>query len=92
MRCKANYRGIRPVFGVEKNHTYTLEITTRECLGTQFMWVRVQELPEYMIPYENIVALLTEWDFLLGDDQVYLRHLDLVDRWLDVYTPAEVKV
>ena len=93
MTSRAKYRGLRPVFGVEKNRTYTLEMRTYTSEhGEPYMWVRIEELPAYLMPYESIGALLTEWDFTgIAGETPYIDHIDLMDRWLDIYEPAEVK-
>ena len=91
MESKAKYRGICPVFGVSRNHTYTLELSTVKTEhGTPYLWVRIAEIPEYLMPYESMIALISEWDFAVatGDkDTPMLEHLDLVDRWMDIYVP-----
>ena len=91
MTCKARYRGLNPVFGVDKKETYTLDIGTMKCTqGDRYMWVRINELPAYLMPYESMIALLTEWDFAVGSGTEYVDHLTLADAWMSVYTPSEV--
>ena len=91
MTCRARYRGLHPVFGVDKNNTYTLEMRTHSSEhGEPYLWVRIQELPEYLMPYESMMAILTEWDFTVDDKASYVEHLNLMDAWMDIYTPSEV--
>ena len=90
MTCRARYRGLHPVFGVDKNHTYTLEMRTHSSEhGEPYLWVRIQEIPEYLMPYESMMAILTEWDFTADDKASYVEHLNLMDAWLELYTPSE---
>ena len=91
MTCRARYRGLNPVFGVSKRNIYTLQIGSQACVdGDPYMWVHIDELPAYLMPYESIVALVTDWDFAVEEKAAYVDHLALMDKWLDVYTPAEV--
>ena len=91
MESVAKYRGAYPVMGVKRDDTYTLDMSTiRTAGGTPYMWVRIKELPDYLMPYESMLALLGEWDFSVGEgkkDTPMLDHLDLIDHWLEVYMP-----
>lgn len=90
MICKARYRGCRPVLGAENGAVYTVEVTTvPEGFATPYLWVRGVDLPGYLIPYEGMLALLTEWEFLAGEQDVYAEHTALVDSWLALYTPDD---
>ena len=91
MTCKARYRGLNPVFGIDKSKTYTLTFGSQACPnGDQYMWVHIKELPQYLMPYESMYALLVEWDFTVDEQTQYVDHLALVDKWLSVYAPVEV--
>lgn len=91
MICKARYRGYRPVLGAEKGSTYTVELTScPQGEETPYLWVAVEELPGFLIPYEGMLALMTEWEFIAGEKDIYREHIELVDAWLDIYTPEEV--
>ena len=93
MRCTARYTGTHPMLGVQHGNTYTLDIQTYSSEhGTPYLWVRAQEAPQYLMPYESMVVLMMDWDFrthVTERDTPYLDHLDLVDAWLDVYMPGE---
>ena len=91
MTCKARYRGLNPVFGIDKSQVYTLSFSSQACTnGDQYMWVHIKELPQYLMPYESMFALMVEWDFNVEEQSQYVDHLALVDKWLSVYVPAEV--
>ena len=91
MLSKAKYRGVRPMFGVERGKQYTMELRTYSSEhGQPYLWVRIQELPDYLMPYESMLALLQEWDFSAECETPYIDHLELVDKWLDIYDPEEV--
>ena len=91
MTCKARYQGLNPVFGIDKSQVYTLSFGSQACMnGDQYMWVHIKELPQYLMPYESMFALLVEWDFNVDEQSQYVDHLALVDKWLSVYVPAEV--
>lgn len=92
MICKAKYTGLYPALGVIKGTTYTLELRTYNSEhGAPYLWVRIAELPAYMMPYESMLALLTDWEFVLqpGDDEApYVDHLNLVEAWMSIYAPV----
>ena len=93
MECKARYRGIQPLFGVNKSETYTLEITTVPSENDNYLWVRIAELPQYLMPYGSVVALTMDWDFSVGAERAFVDQLMLADKWLGIYmvgTPEEV--
>ena len=95
MTSKARYRGVRPVFGVSYDHTYTIDLrTVHSEHGDPYIWVGVQEHPDYLMPYESMAALLAEWDFYSASEEsgvtMLEEHTKLVDRWLDIYAPGEV--
>lgn len=96
MESKAKYRGIQPAFGVSRNHTYTLELSTVKTEhGTPYLWVRIAEIPEYLMPYESMIALISEWDFSpeAADDRTpMIDHMDLVDHWMEIYVPNAERV
>lgn len=95
MKSVAKYRGVHPAFGVSRNSTYTLEMTTvKSEHGAPYLWVRIAELPEYLMPYESMMALLYEWDFTVSadrDETPLLDQLDLMERWMEIYVPNEQK-
>ncbi len=92
MICKAKYTGLYPALGVIKGTTYTLELRTYNSEhGAPYLWVRIEELPAYMMPYESMLALLMDWEFTVqsrDDEAPYVNHLSLVDAWLSVYAPV----
>lgn len=93
MTNKAKYCGAHPVFGVSRNHTYTIDLRTVSSEhGTPYLWVKVQEHPDYLMPYESIGALLAEWDFTPASmdhgREMLLDHLKLVEQWLEIYVPG----
>lgn len=93
MTSKATYRGHYPVFGVSRNHTYTIDIqTVGSEYGSPYLWVRVHEHPDYLMPYESVGALLAEWDFALLDHDngkaMLVKHVELTERWLEIYVPG----
>ena len=89
MKCSAVYMG-RPMLGAETGRTYTVEIGSGACDVTpRYLWVRLPEVPEYLIPYENMLCLMTDWRFIGGEDEAYARHREIVDAWLDIYKPEE---
>ncbi len=92
MTSKATYRGPYPVFGVRRDHTYTVDLRTIGSEhGTPYLWVRVQECPDYLMPYESIASLLAEWNLLPKDaaeEQALVRdHVRLTEQWLEIYVP-----
>lgn len=93
MECRARYRGIQPLFGMNKSETYTLGLSTEPSMdGNQYIWARIAEIPQYLMPYGSIVALTMDWDFTAGADRAYVDQLILADEWLGIYlmrTPEE---
>lgn len=78
------------MLGVTRDHTYTLEMNTvKSDHGSPYLWVRIEELPDFLMPYENMRALLAEWDFAADDSPAYVGQIHLTETWLDIYTPGE---
>lgn len=90
MKCKARYRGINPVLGIRKDTDYTLGFSSSHGMNSdEYMWVSIDELPEYLMPYESIMALVTDWDFTAGGKATVVNHLELEEKWLSVYMVQE---
>ena len=90
MKCKARYRGLNPVLGIKRDTEYTLGFTSNPGVnGDEYMWVSIDELPQYLMPYEGIMALVADWDFTVDDKGSMVHHMALEEKWLNVYMVQE---
>ena len=90
MRCKAMYTGPEDRFGAKCRSIYEIDVfTINSDHGTPYLWVRIPDCPEYMMPYVNILALMDDWWFstTFDESELHPRQDELVRRWLDIYTP-----
>lgn len=87
MRCRAVYNGAPHLFGAERGYMYTLEIKTHTTsVGDPYIWVEIEGLPDFLLPYESITALLLDWDFTPDAAEFSIeRRADLLDKWYDIY-------
>ena len=84
MICKAQYRGRGNEFGVKFDEAYTITLNTYN--QSAYIWVTAKELPDYMMPYSSMDALLRDWDFLYEPGMIARQNV-LRERWIASYIP-----
>ena len=90
MRCKAKYIGAQKRFGVLPGRVHEIDLfTINSEHGTPYLWVRVSGYPQYMMPYVDMIALLSEWQFsdAFYGDEIRLSQEDVTERWMEIYEP-----
>lgn len=90
MKCKAKYIGAQERFGVTPGRVHEVDIfTINSEHGTPYMWVSVTGYPAFMMPYVDMIALLTEWQFsdAFYGNEIRMTQEELAERWIEIYEP-----